>query len=99
MELTNFSSRASRIIVTCSKRLSPYLEKEIKALKVSFDKGKTFVLPTMATAKDKSYPITRPLYFYYLNTVEKKVTPFVDFLLSAEGQKLVEGIGYVPLTK
>ena len=29
MELTNFSFRASRIIVTCSKRLSPYLEKEI----------------------------------------------------------------------
>lgn len=32
MELTNLSATASRIIVTCSKRLSPYLEKEIREL-------------------------------------------------------------------
>lgn len=76
-----------------------YMEKEVKALKVSYDKGKTFVAPSLATAKDKSYPIVRPLYYYYLTTVEKTVKPFVDFCLSPEGQKNVEQVGYVPLTK
>lgn len=76
-----------------------YVEKEVKALKVSFDKGKAFVGPTMTTAKDRSYPIVRPLFYYYLTTVEKAVKPFVDYCLSAEGQKIVETIGYVPLTK
>lgn len=76
-----------------------YVEKEVKALKVSFDKGKNFIAPNLATAKDRSYPIVRPLFYYYLTTVEKAVKPFVDFCLSAEGQKIVESIGYVPLTK
>ncbi len=76
-----------------------YVEKEVKALKVSFDKGKNFIGPSMETAKNKTYPIIRPLYYYYLSSSEKAVKPFVDFCLSAEGQKIVEEVGYVPLTK
>ena len=74
-----------------------YVEKEVKALKVSYDKGKTFTAPSLETAKNKTYPIVRPLYYYYLTSVEKTVKPFVDFCLSAEGQKIVEQVGYVPL--
>jgi phosphate transport system substrate-binding protein len=76
-----------------------YVEKNIKALAVSFDKGKKFVAPTMVTAKDRTYPIVRPLYYYYLTTSEKNVKPFVDYCLSAEGQKIVETTGYVTLSK
>ncbi|MDB5118812.1 MAG: phosphate transporter substrate-binding protein [Sphingobacteriales bacterium] len=74
-----------------------YLEKDVKALKVSFDKGKNYIAPSMATAKNKTYPITRPLYFYYLTKSEKSLKPFIDFTLSAEGQDIVEKVGYVPL--
>ncbi|MEI7594738.1 MAG: PstS family phosphate ABC transporter substrate-binding protein [Bacteroidota bacterium] len=74
-----------------------YLEKEVKALKVSYDKGKTFVAPSVANAKNKTYPITRPLQYYYLASSEKTVKPYIDFVLSAEGQKAVENVGYVPL--
>jgi phosphate transport system substrate-binding protein len=74
-----------------------YLEKEVKAIKVSFDKGKTFIAPAVETAKNKSYPITRPLYYYYLNSVEKMVSPYVNFVLSSAGQQLVLKTGYVPL--
>jgi phosphate transport system substrate-binding protein len=76
-----------------------YLEKDIKALKVSYDKGKTYVVPTVATAMDKTYPITRPLYYYYLTSIEKTVSPFVNYILSQEGQKIVLETGYVPLKK
>jgi phosphate transport system substrate-binding protein len=76
-----------------------YVENNTKALKVSYDKGKTFIGPSMETAKNKTYPIIRPLYYYYLTTVEKSIKPFVDFCLSAEGQKIVEQVGYVPLSK
>jgi len=74
-----------------------YLEKEVKALKVSFDKGKVYVSPTVETAKNKSYPITRPLYYYYLNSVEKSVSPYVNYVLSPTGQQLVLKSGYVPI--
>ena len=74
-----------------------YVEKTVRALKVSFDKGKTFVEPSLATAKSKTYPITRPLYFYYLTTKEAIAKPFVDYILSADGQKTVEEVGFVGL--
>lgn len=76
-----------------------YMEKDVKALKVSYDKGKTYVAPSMGSAKDKSYPVVRPLYYYYLTTIEKTVKPFIDYCLSAEGQKIVEQVGYVPVAK
>jgi phosphate transport system substrate-binding protein len=74
-----------------------YVEKEVKALKVSYNKGKTYVAPSMETAMNKTYPITRRLYFYYTSKVESKIKPFVDFMISAEGQAIVKQVGYVPL--
>ncbi|MDB5118811.1 MAG: phosphate transporter substrate-binding protein [Sphingobacteriales bacterium] len=74
-----------------------YLEKNIKPLKVSFDAGKNFTAPSMEAAKDHSYPIARPLYYYYLDTKETTIKPFVDFILSTEGQKIVAEVGYVPV--
>lgn len=74
-----------------------YLETNIKAINVSYDAGKTFVTPSVENARNKSYPITRPLYYYYLNSAEKVVKPFVDYVLSAEGQKIVADIGFVPV--
>jgi len=73
-----------------------YLENNVKGLKVSKD-GKTYVEPSMETAKNKTYPITRHLYYYYLSPSEKKVKPVLDFILSAEGQKIVEQVGYIPI--
>jgi phosphate transport system substrate-binding protein len=74
-----------------------YVEKTVKALQVSYDKGKTFVAPNVANAKNKTYPITRPLFYYYLASSEKSISPYVKFVLSAEGQKIVLEEGYVPL--
>ena len=73
-----------------------YSDKSVKSLKVSFD-GKTFVEPSIETAKNKTYPITRPLYYYYLNSTEPSIKPYIDFILSDEGQKIVLQEGYVPL--
>lgn len=74
-----------------------YLDKEVKALAVSYDKGKTFVKPSVENAKNKTYPIVRPLFFYYPNNMEKLVKPFVDYVLSPAGQKIVAEVGYVTL--
>jgi len=74
-----------------------YLEKTVKALKVSYDKGKTFVEPTVENAKNKTYPITRPLYFYYLKSSEKQVAAFVNYIISLEGQNIALKEGFVPL--
>jgi len=73
-----------------------YLNKNVKAVHVSLD-GKNFVAPSMKTAVDKTYPIIRPLFFYYDKKNERNYLPLVNFILSAEGQAIVERVGYVPL--
>jgi phosphate transport system substrate-binding protein len=74
-----------------------YQTKSVKQLSVSYDNGKTYVAPSVAAAKDKSYPISRPLFFFYDKVDTEKVNSIVDFTLSEEGQKVVSEIGYVPL--
>ena len=74
-----------------------YMEKTVKGLKVSYDKGKTYVVPSAANAKNKTYPIVRPLYYYYLTKDAAKVKPFMGYILSAEGQKIVNDAGYIPI--
>jgi phosphate transport system substrate-binding protein len=71
-----------------------YVNKEVKAVHVSYD-GKTFVEPTVANAKNKTYPIVRPLFYYYNLNNEKKVKPFIDFVKSTEGQIIVDKVGYI----
>ncbi|TDE31996.1 phosphate ABC transporter substrate-binding protein [Flavobacterium ranwuense] len=74
-----------------------YETKEVKQLSVSYDQGKTFVAPSVASAKDKSYPISRPLFYIFDKVNAAKVKAVVDFALSPEGQKIVSEVGYVPL--
>lgn len=74
-----------------------YMTPSVKPLSVSYDSGKTFVAPSVAGAKDKSYPIARALYYFYDSKNEGKVKAFVDYVLSDAGQKNVADAGYVPL--
>ncbi len=72
-----------------------YLNKNVKPIHVSYDKGKTYVKPSVANAQNKSYPIVRPLYYYYVLKSEAKVKPFIDFVLSPSGQKIVSEVGFI----
>ncbi|MDR1830105.1 MAG: PstS family phosphate ABC transporter substrate-binding protein [Candidatus Fibromonas sp.] len=74
-----------------------YLDKKVKAISVSYDEGKTFVPPSVKTAKDETYPIVRPLIYYYTDKSESAVKPFIDYVLSAAGQKIVSDIGFITI--
>lgn len=74
-----------------------YETKEVKPISVSYDQGKTFIVPSIASAKDKTYPIARPLFYMFDKANAAKVKAVVDYALSPEGQKVVSEIGYIPL--
>ena len=74
-----------------------YLNANVKAVHVSYDKGKTYVEPSVANAKNQTYPIVRELYYYYDAKQEAIVRPFINFVLSADGQKIVSDIGFITL--
>jgi phosphate transport system substrate-binding protein len=72
-----------------------YLNKAVKAVSISYDGGKTYTEPTVANAKNGSYPIVRPLYYYYITSPENRVKSFVDYLLSDKGQEIVSETGFI----
>ena len=74
-----------------------YVTKNVKEIWVSFDGGKNYIEPTVANSKSGKYPIVRPLYFYYDTKKEASVKPFVNFVLSAEGQQLIDKVGYLSI--
>jgi phosphate transport system substrate-binding protein len=73
-----------------------FATKKIKKVAVSFS-GNTYVEPSVDNVKNKTYPLARPLYFYYLTTNAGKAKPFTDYMVSAKGQAEVKAIGYIPL--
>ncbi len=75
-----------------------YLEESVKPLQVSFDGGKNYIIPSTETVNNHTYPISRPLYYYYVKRKYKKVRPFLNFVLSSQGQEIVKLIGYVSLS-
>lgn len=66
-----------------------YVTDKVKAIKVNN------TLPSKETVNDNSYPLARPLFMYTNGQPEGAVKKFVDFVLGAEGQKLVEENGFI----
>jgi len=71
--------------------------KGVKEVAVSKEAGSPAILPTGATIRDGSYPISRDLYFYTRTKPSGKVKLFVDWVLSDEGQSIVGDVGYFPI--
>jgi phosphate transport system substrate-binding protein len=70
---------------------------DVRQLGVSAKKGQPGVAPTPDTALTGTYPLARPLYLYTRGTPEGLVKEFLDWVLAAEGQRIVREIGYVPV--
>jgi phosphate transport system substrate-binding protein len=75
-----------------------YLE-GIKALKVKKDDTTPAVAPSLDTAQDGSYPISRFLYFYTAGEPTGAIKKFIDWTKGSEGQKVIGDVGYYPLPK
>jgi len=65
-----------------------------EGIKVAEVDGKT---PTQADVRDKTYPYSRPTFYYTNGAPAGATKAFVDFTLSAKGQKIVEQVGFVPV--
>ena len=58
------------------------------------------VAPSVAAVKDGSYKIARPFNIAYNeNTLSDAAREFIDYILSAGGQQIVEEAGYIPVSE
>jgi phosphate transport system substrate-binding protein len=74
-----------------------YRNETVTVLNVAKAKGEPAVEPTIETAQDGSYPIARPLYLYTLGEPSGAIQEFIQWILSDEGQRIVELQGYIPV--
>lgn len=73
-----------------------YLDNTVKALPIQLANGTT-IAPTVATVKNKTYPIHRDLYMITNGQPTGLAQDYITYLLSADGQKIVVAQGYVAL--
>lgn len=55
------------------------------------------VAPSADTVKDGSYVISRPFNIVTKDAVSEAAQDFIDFILSADGQKVIEDNGYIKI--
>lgn len=69
----------------------------IRTVPITKEEGGQAVEPTMENAVGGTYPLARFLYVYTAGQPEGRVADYVKFMLSPDGQKVVDGAGYYPL--
>ncbi|OGW36563.1 MAG: phosphate ABC transporter substrate-binding protein [Nitrospirae bacterium RBG_13_39_12] len=68
-----------------------YTDKSVKVLKIN---GKS---ASAATVRDGSWPVARPLFMYTNGKPAGVIAKFIGFVLSSEGQKIVNEVKYVSI--
>jgi phosphate transport system substrate-binding protein len=53
--------------------------------------------PSKESILGKSYPYARPTFYYTNGDPSGLAKDFIDFTVSATGQKIVEQVGFVPI--
>jgi phosphate transport system substrate-binding protein len=69
----------------------------IKLLKIAAKAGDTAYAPTEENVRTRKYPIWRFLYFYTNGKPRGETAKFIEWVLSKDGQSLVEEVGYYSL--
>jgi phosphate transport system substrate-binding protein len=74
-----------------------YATEHVKMPCVSAEEGAPCIFPSMETAVDRSYPISRPLFMYTAGEPEGATKEYLDWILSDAGQCILVEKGYAPV--
>ena len=75
-----------------------YVDNETeKLIAVAADPAGPYVLPSVATGADGSYPISRPLFIYTGGAPGATAAAYLAWIQGPEGQAIVADLGFVPI--
>jgi phosphate transport system substrate-binding protein len=72
-------------------------KKNVKILPIAANAGSEPLAPSEPNVRGKKYPIWRYLYFYTNGSPRGEVAKFINWVLSKQGQDIVEQVGYYAL--
>ncbi|RME75182.1 MAG: phosphate ABC transporter substrate-binding protein [Chloroflexi bacterium] len=74
-----------------------YVTEEEKMIAVARTASSPYVLPSVESGSDGSYPIARNLYMYTAGEPSDVIAEYLDWIRGPEGQAIVAELGFVPL--
>jgi phosphate transport system substrate-binding protein len=74
-----------------------YITSNMKVLAIARTPGEPYVMPTIDTVNDDSYPIARDLYMYTPGEPSGVVAEYMSWIFSEEAQQIVAELGFVPV--
>src|SRR5215211_5332426 len=73
-----------------------YVPDDLKTIAIAEEKGGAYVLPSIPTVNDKTYPIARDLYMYTDGEPTGIVKEYLEWILGSDAQQIVAELGFVP---
>ena len=73
-----------------------YVPDDLKMIAIAKESDQ-YVLPSISTVNDKSYPIARDLYMYTNGEPTGVIQEYLEWILSDEAQEIVAELGFVPV--
>lgn len=74
-----------------------YVTEHEKLIAVASDASAPYVLPSVHSGADGSYPIARGLYMYTAGEPTGAIADFIAWIVGPAGQQIVADLGFVPL--
>lgn len=74
-----------------------YVTPDVKVIAVARDSHSPYVLPSVESGADGSYPLARNLYMYTAGEPTGEVAEYINWIRGPEGQAIVSQLGFVPL--
>jgi len=73
-----------------------YVTPDMKKVALARRPGGPYVLPSIQSVRDGSYPVSRPLFMYTAGQPTGQIKAYLDWVMH-NGQELVKELGFVPL--
>jgi phosphate transport system substrate-binding protein len=74
-----------------------YVPSDLKVIAVALDANGPYVIPSIETVNDNSYPVARDLYMYTAGQPGGAIKDYLDWIMSPEAQDIVAELGFVPI--
>ena len=74
-----------------------YVTPEVKMIAVSENEGLPYVLPSVESVDNHTYPIARNLFMYTDGQPTTDISDFLRWIVSSEGQRIIIKLGFIPI--
>lgn len=74
-----------------------YVTEEMKVIAIATQPGKPYIMPSVETVNDLTYPISRDLYMYTAGEPQGIVKDYLIWITGADAQEIVRELGFVPI--